>query len=180
MSMSHAQADGVEYSSQARLTYSERGPKPCWLEFLVSEIEVGQLLKSINSLGGFAELSRNGCPQSPVFTQNEVWMKPTRPFRGDPTGPDGCGVSKLLPPCYSQRSIPSGVEWKQAFFIQHFSTSLPTKTGSLTVQSSWLRGWHILQAGYRSFFKSYSKFAELEIYLFKFFRLSYINMSKAA
>lgn len=59
MSMSHAQADGVEYSSQARLTYSEMGPKLRWLEFLISETEVGQLLKSVNSLGGFAELSGN-------------------------------------------------------------------------------------------------------------------------
>lgn len=82
--------------------------------------------------------------------------------------------------CASQHSTPSAVEWKQDFFIQPFSATLPTKTGSLTLWSLWWRGWHILQAGYRSFFKSYSKFAELEVYLFKFFRLSYINMSKAA
>lgn len=59
MSMSHAEADGTEYSSQAKLTYSERGPKLHWWEFLISETEVAQLLKSINSLGGSAELSGN-------------------------------------------------------------------------------------------------------------------------
>ena len=65
--------------------------------------------------------------------------------------------SQLLPP-FAPLSTPHQERRKKAFFTLHLETSLPTETGSLTVSSIWLRGWHVLLAGYGSFFKSYSKF----------------------